>query len=169
MIHLYCGDGKGKTTAAMGLALRCAGRNKRVVIAQFLKGSDSGERFALAHVPKVILLPVPERVTFSFQMTPEERISEAHRFEQLLAQAKHEAAHPDCGLLVLDEVCAAVSTGLLPLPPVLDCLDTLSCELVLTGRDPHPSLMERAHYITSMEKLCHPYDRGIPAREGVEW
>ena len=169
MIHLYCGEGKGKTTAAMGLALRCAGRNKRVIIAQFLKGSDSGERLALAHVPQVVLLPVPERVTFSFRMTPEERISEARRFEELLALAHREAAHPDCGLLVLDEVCAAIHTGLLPLPPVLDCLDTLSCELALTGRDPHPALVDRAHYITKMEKLRHPFDQGVPAREGVEW
>ena len=73
MIHLYCGDGKGKTTAAMGLALRMAGRGKPVVIAQFLKGADSGERYALSLLPKVTLLPAPEQIKFSFQLTPEER------------------------------------------------------------------------------------------------
>ena len=73
MVHLYCGEGKGKTTAAMGLALRMAGRGKRVVVAQFLKGADSGERLALAQVPGVRLLEVPERVKFSFQLTPAER------------------------------------------------------------------------------------------------
>ena len=73
MVHLYCGEGKGKTTAAMGLALRMAGRGKRVVVAQFLKGADSGERYALAMLPQVTLLPLPERVKFSFQLTPEER------------------------------------------------------------------------------------------------
>jgi len=61
MVHLYCGEGKGKTTAAMGLALRMAGRGKRVVVAQFLKGADSGERYALAMLPQVTLLPLPER------------------------------------------------------------------------------------------------------------
>ena len=70
MVHLYCGEGKGKTTAAMGLALRMAGRGKRVVVAQFLKGADSGERYALAMLPQVTLLPLPERVKFSFQLTP---------------------------------------------------------------------------------------------------
>ena len=152
MIHLYCGDGKGKTTAAMGLALRMAGRGKPVVIAQFLKGADSGERYALSLLPKVTLLPAPEPIKFSFQLTQAE------------AAARKEA----CGLLVLDEVCAAVNTGLLPLERVLACLDRVSCEVVLTGRDPVPELWERADYITEMEKLRHPYDRGIAARPGVE-
>ena len=80
MVHLYCGEGKGKTTAAMGLALRMAGRGKRVVVAQFLKGADSGERYALAMLPQVTLLPLPERVKFSFQLTPEEREAEQVRY-----------------------------------------------------------------------------------------
>ena len=87
MVHLYCGEGKGKTTAAMGLALRMAGRGKRVVVAQFLKGADSGERLALAQVPGVRLLEVPERVKFSFQLTPAEREAERTRNTRLLALA----------------------------------------------------------------------------------
>jgi len=111
MVHLYCGEGKGKTTAAMGLALRMAGRGKRVVVAQFLKGADSGERYALAMLPQVTLLPLPERVKFSFQLTPEEREAEQVRYLALAEQARTLGAQPDCGLLVLDEVCAAVNTG----------------------------------------------------------
>ena len=87
MVHLYCGEGKGKTTAAMGLALRMAGRGKRVVVAQFLKGADSGERYALAMLPQVTLLPLPERVKFSFQLTPEEREAEQVRYLALAEQA----------------------------------------------------------------------------------
>ena len=83
-------------------------------------------------------------------------------------QAEAAAREEACGLLVLDEVCAAVNTGLLPLERVLTCLDRVSCEVVLTGRDPAPELWERADYITEMEKLRHPYDRGIAARPGVE-
>ena len=123
MVHLYCGEGKGKTTAAMGLALRMAGRGKRVVVAQFLKGADSGERYALAMLPQVTLLPLPERVKFSFQLTPEEREAEQVRYLALAEQARTLGAQPDCGLLVLDEVCAAVNTGLLPLEEVISCLD----------------------------------------------
>ena len=88
MVHLYCGEGKGKTTAAMGLALRMAGRGKRVVVAQFLKGADSGERYALAMLPQVTLLPLPERVKFSFQLTPEEREAEQVRYLALAEQAR---------------------------------------------------------------------------------
>lgn len=167
MLHLYCGNGKGKTTAAMGLALRAAGRGKRVVIAQFLKGADSGERFALEQLPQVTLLPVPDTVKFSFRMTEEERHMEAQRYQDLLKQIRQEAQ--TCFLLVLDEACAAVNTGLLPVENLLSCLDSLDCEVVLTGRDPAPQLMERADYITSMEAVRHPFEQGITAREGIEF
>ena len=97
MIHLYCGDGKGKTTAAMGLALRMAGRGKPVVIAQFLKGADSGERYALSLLPKVTLLPAPEQIKFSFQLTPEERAAEQKRYLRLIAQARKTGKIPETG------------------------------------------------------------------------
>lgn len=167
MLHLYCGNGKGKTTAAMGLALRAAGRGKRVVIAQFLKGADSGERLALAQLPQITLLPVPQAIKFSFRMTEEERQAEARRYQNLLEQIRREAQ--DCFLLVLDEACAAVNTGLLPLKDLLACLDSLNCEVVLTGRDPAPQLVERADYITSMDAVRHPFTQGITAREGIEF
>lgn len=167
MIHLYCGNGKGKTTAAMGLALRAAGRGERVVIAQFLKGADSGERYALAKLPQVELLPLPEQVKFTFQMDEQERLETSRRCRALLEVARERAK--DCFLLVLDEACAAVNSGLLPLEELLDCLDNLACEIVLTGRDPAPQLLERADYITQMEPLRHPYQRGITARKGIEW
>ena len=167
MLHLYCGNGKGKTTAAMGLALRAAGRGKRVIIAQFLKGADSGERFALAQLSQVTLLPVPDGVKFSFRMTEEERRAEAQRYQDLLELIRQEAQ--GCFLLVLDEACAAVNTGLLPLEDLLSCLDSLACEVVLTGRDPASQLVERADYITSMEAVRHPFEQGISAREGLEF
>lgn len=167
MIHLYCGNGKGKTTAAMGLALRAAGRGERVVIAQFLKGADSGERYALAKLPQVELLPLPEQVKFTFQMDEQERLEASRRCRALLDEARERAK--DCFLLVLDEACAAVNSGLLPQEELLDCLDSLTCEIVLTGRDPAPQLLERADYITQMEPLRHPYQRGITARKGIEW
>jgi len=114
----------------------------------------------------VRLLEVPERVKFSFQLTPAEREAERTRNTRLLALARKAA--PSCDLLVLDEVCAAVNTGLLPLEDVLDCLDSLSCEVVLTGRDPAPELRDRADYLTEMRKVRHPFDRGVCARTGIE-
>lgn len=167
MIHLYCGNGKGKTTAAMGLALRAAGRGERVVIAQFLKGADSGERYALAQLPQVELLPLPRQVKFTFQMGEQERLEASQWCRTLLEVARERGKNSF--LLVLDEACAAVNSGLLPLKDLLDCLDNLTCEIVLTGRDPAPQLLERADYITQMEPLRHPYQRGITARKGIEW
>lgn len=169
MIHLYYGDGKGKTTAAMGLALRMAGRGRGVVIAQFLKGADSGERLALARLPQVTLLPAPEQVKFTFQLTAEERRDEAARNQALLNRAARLAWEPDCGLVVLDEVCDAVNAGLLSLDSLLALLDAAKAEVVLTGRDPRPELQARADYVTLFQKISHPFDRGNPARIGVEF
>ncbi|OUN06920.1 cob(I)yrinic acid a c-diamide adenosyltransferase [Flavonifractor sp. An92] len=169
MIHLYCGDGKGKTTAAMGLALRAAGHGKRVVITQFLKSGMSGERAALAALPTVELLPIPETMKFTFRMTEAEKAAERLRQTELLHTAFRRGASAD--LLILDELCAALSTGMVPLSDVLAGLDSLSpdTEVVITGRDPAPELSERAHYITEMVKRRHPFDGGTPAREGVEF
>ena len=168
MIHLYHGNGKGKTTAAMGLAVRMAGRNRPVVIAQFLKGADSGERTALATLPQITLLDVPQSIKFSFQLTPEERQEEQARYQALMTRLCA-CCTPATGLVVLDEVCDAVNAGLLPLERLLDFLRSTSAEVVVTGRDPAPELVEAADYITNFEKQRHPYDKGCPARPGVEF
>ena len=115
------------------------------------------------------LSPAPEQIKFSFQLTPEERAAEQKRYLRLIAQARTAAGEIPDGLLVLDEVCAAVNAGLLPLEEVLSCLEAAACEVVLTGRDPAPELLARADYVTEMKKLRHPYDRGTAARQGVEW
>ena len=168
MVHLYCGEGKGKTTAAMGLALRMAGRGRAVVIAQFLKGADSGERLALAQVPGVRLLEVPERVKFSFQLTPAEREAERTRNTRLLALARKAA--PSCDLLVLDEVIDALR-GFLPQEELCAFLDErpAGLEVVLTGHSLPEALERRADYITHMVKEKHPYDRGVTARREIEF
>ena len=166
MLHIYHGNGKGKTTAAMGLALRMAGRGKRVVIAQFLKSEDSGERIALAGLEGVELLPVPEYLPFTFEMTPEQLERERGRYEQMLCVLRDRA--PQADLLVLDEVCDAIDLGLVELDAVLSLLDGYKGEAVFTGRQGQPELLERADYVTRMEKQKHPFDRGIAARVGVE-
>lgn len=170
MIHIYCGDGKGKTTCAFGLALRAAGRGRGVVVAQFLKTGDSGERLALQRVEGVELLPLPERMKFTFAMDEGEKQEAAGRCLALL-EGVERALEAGKELAVLDECCAAVSTGLLPLERVTALLDRWGGEreIVLTGRDPDPELTGRADYITEMKKLRHPFDKGLPARLGVEW
>ena len=170
MLHIYMGDGKGKTTAAFGLALRAAGRGRRVIVAQFLKCEDCGERRSMEYVPHVLLLPVPERIKFVFQMNAVERAECESDCVKLLRDAVT-LAEQEGSVVVLDEVLGALETEILREEDVLDCLAQLSgdCEVVLTGRKAPRSLLERADYITEMKALRHPYDQGIPAREGVEF
>lgn len=171
MLHIYHGEGKGKTTAAMGLALRAAGRGQKVVIAQFLKGSDSGERYALAILPTVTLLPVPDRVKFSFRMNEEERQEASERFEGLCRTCEEAMSRGEVQMVILDEACAAVTSGLLPLERLLALLDNVpeEVEVVVTGRNPALELLERADYITEMKLTRHPYQKGIRARKGIEF
>ena len=167
MLHIYHGDGKGKTTAAMGLALRMAGRGKRMVVAQFLKCEDSGERLALAQLPGVELLPLPDCLPFTFQLTEEQRKQERKRYAGMLIRLGELAAQAD--LMVLDELCDAIDCGLVGLEDVLLLLDRCSGEVVLTGRQGQAELLLRADYVTRMGKEKHPFDRGVEARQGVEW
>lgn len=169
MVHLYTGDGKGKTTCAMGLALRAAGRGMRVVIAQFLKGEGSGERLAFEKFPNVTLIFVPERMKFVSAMNGAEKAEAAARARELLGTAARLSA--SCDMLVLDEVCGAVTEGLIPLEAVLRLLDDRpeTLEVVMTGREPAPELIARAHYLTEMKKRKHPFDEGASARAGIEF
>lgn len=169
MMHIYWGDGKGKTTAAFGLALRAAGRGKRVVVAQFLKGEDSGERRSMEYVPHVLLLPLPRQIKFVFQMDPVERAECESDCVKLLRDGVMLAEKDS--LLVLDEVLGALETDMLCLEEVLSCLEELpeGCEVVLTGRRAPQALLDRADYITEMTPHRHPYERGVAAREGIEF
>lgn len=170
MIHIYCGDGKGKTTCAFGLALRAAGRGMGVVVAQFLKTGDSGERESMAHVPGVTLLTLPDQMKFTFAMSGEEK-GQATSDSLGLLDETEKALAGGCGMAVLDECCSALSTGMLTPQRVAQFLDRWGeeKEIVLTGRDPDPVLTQRADYITEMKKVRHPYDKGAQARKGIEW
>lgn len=169
MLHIYCGDGKGKTTCSMGLAVRAAGHGRSVVVAQFLKGGNSGERVVLESLPSVNCIPVPETIKFVFAMNEQEKAEARAQMTGAFEQAVSASRNSD--LLVLDELCSAISTGMVPLETVLDFLDNCpeQLEVVITGRDPAPELQERADYITEMRKIKHPFDKGVNAREGIEW
>ena len=108
---------------------------------------------------------------FSFQMNEEEKQRTADAVQRTFATATGYAVREGAGLLILDEVCAAISCGFLDEQAVLDFLDGRSdtLEVVLTGRDPSEALQERADYITEMVKRRHPFDDGVTAREGIEW
>lgn len=168
LIHLYCGDGKGKTTAAVGLAVRASGAGKRVIFTQFFKDGSSSEVEALKTLPGVRTIHAHTVKGFYRSMTPEQREQAKEDYTALFQQV---AAGKDADLLILDEIVSACNRGVVPETLVTDFLRSKPAELevVFTGRNPSPALMELADYITEMRKLRHPYDRGVAARRGIEF
>lgn len=170
LIHIYCGDGKGKTTAAVGLAVRCAGRGNNVLLVQFLKSRDSGELYSLAKLPDIEVMRGKESKKFTFQMNEEEKhallIEHNKMFEQVLAKIKNGGY----SLLILDEVIGALNAKVFVMPKLIEFLrhKPENLEVVLTGRNPAPELVEIADYVSEMRKVKHPMDKGIMAREGIE-
>lgn len=170
LIHIYCGDGKGKTTAALGLALRCSGHGSRVLIVQFLKSRPTGELKSLALIPNIELIRGKETKKFTFQMTPEEKAQVMREHLALFAKVKEKCSSENIDMLILDEVIGACNTGVFDKDILIDFLKNkpAETEVVLTGRNPAPELVELADYVSEICKRKHPFDRGIPARTGVE-
>ncbi len=170
LIHIYCGDGKGKTTAAVGLAVRCVGRGNKILLVQFLKSRDSGELYSLAKLPDIEVMRGKESKKFTFQMNEEEKhallIEHNKMFEQVLAKIKNGGY----SLLILDEVIGALNAKVFEMPKLIEFLrhKPENLEVVLTGRNPAPELVEIADYVSEMRKVKHPMDKGIMAREGIE-
>lgn len=171
LVHVYTGDGKGKTTAALGLLLRAAGRGIPAVLVQFLKGGPSGELESLKRLPGVTVLRGKAGTSFAAAMSRAEREAAKALHDRNLRRGTDLARRGACGLLVLDEVMAALKHGLLEEGLLRDLLESppAGVELVLTGRDAPDWLLERADYVTEMKKIRHPYDRGIAARPGIEY
>jgi len=170
LVHIYCGDGKGKTSAAIGLAVRMAGRGNQVVIARFLKTNDSGEVKALEYIPGVRVIECEREYGFVFSMDDETKKEAAQYYTELFEQTVNDAKEM-CGLLILDEIIGAVNCNMVPEELVLNFLrqrpDNL--EVVLTGRDPSEQLMEMSDYVSEIKKIRHPYEKGICARIGIEY
>lgn len=171
LIHIYHGDGKGKTTAAMGLALRAAGNGLQVVIVQFLKGTSSGEIQLMREIPEITVLRENNNPKFSFQMSEEEKREARLVHADNLAAAEKLVAAGKCDLLILDEALGALSSGLLDEGLVQRLVEEKppALELVLTGRNPSEFLLEKADYVTEMKAQKHPYEQGIDARKGIEF
>lgn len=169
LIHIYCGDGKGKTTAAVGLALRAAGAGKHVVLTQFFKDGSSSEIAMLRQIPGIRVMHCKNVPGFFFRMTPEQKEQCRRDYTAWFRQVTEQAGNAD--LLVLDEMLSACNNGVVPLEDVEAFLKTKpeGLEVVLTGRNPAPSLVDAADYVTQMCKRKHPFDNGIPARKGIEF
>lgn len=166
-VQIYTGDGKGKTTAAVGLAVRAAGRGLCVKFVQFLKGRESGETASLQKLG-VEYLRVSESKKFFRDMT---RAEKAQAREGAVRALGVIGAWLDkAGLIVLDEAIGAIACGILAEDEVLDILARRGgTEIVLTGRDAPKSLLSAAHLVTEMREIKHYYSEGQRARKGIEY
>lgn len=168
LIHIYTGEGKGKTTAAIGLALRMAGSEGRVLIAQFLKDGSSAELVPLEAIEEIDVIRYPYPVAFLRRMNKEELLFAREKTREYFE--KITACCDRYDMLLLDEFCAAYRYELIDRERALDFLRNKPrrLELVLTGRDADPDLIELADYVSEIKKIKHPFDRGISARRGIE-
>ena len=169
LIHIYAGSGKGKTTAAVGLCTRAAGRGKKVIFAQFLKTQDTGE---LVSFEKLGITVIRSTLRLGFTNTMDDKAKSlcGEEQEKILKEIQGRLSREKTDVLVLDEVLDAVNINMLDEAELRSLIDNkpADLEIVLTGRNPAPWLVEAADYISDVQKLKHPYDRGVKARIGIE-
>ena len=167
LVHIYTGNGKGKTTAALGLAVRMLGSGGRVIVLQFMKAPDVyGEQKKIRECGAVIeSFGLPK---FVHGKPEPDDITAA---KKALQRAKEVVSSGEWDLVILDEICVALGFGMLDVDEVKGLIKSKAphTELVLTGRYCPEELFELADYVTEMREVKHPYRRGILARRGVEF
>lgn len=171
LIHVYYGYGKGKTTAALGLALRASGNGLKVVIVQFLKERASGELAQLSLLSNITILRGKSGKGFYRNMESKQRAATREIHDNNLRQAIELVNRGECDLLILDEGMDAYQLGLVNEELFGDIINNkpTHLELVITGHKPLEWIIQRADYITEMVKVRHPYNSGIKARKGIEF
>lgn len=170
-VHIYCGDGKGKTSAAVGLAIRAAGRGRRVLIARFLKTDDSGEVPVLRQTDGIRVVPCERTFGFVFRMTKEEKEEAARYFQERFRKISEMAVQEGYDVVIFDELMASCNYHMVEEADVLRFLQEKpeEMEVVMTGRDPSEALLAAADYVSEIRMVKHPFTEGIPAREGIEY
>jgi len=173
MLHVYTGDGKGKTTAAIGLAIRALGWGKKVFIIQLLKGWETGEKRLFEYLasqgyPLKHVYSGPEKF-INLESPPPEIVREVNR---VLDNAISEIIKMKPDLIIVDEINVALAYGIVPLNKaykLVDLADKIGAELVFTGRKAPKEIIERADLVTEMRKVKHYFDKGVFARKGIEF
>jgi len=172
LVQVYCGEGKGKTTAAIGQGIRAMGRGLKVIMIQFLKGGISGELKTLSKLePEFKVFRFEKARGFFNELSPTEKnelkmeISNAVKFAKKVFDTK------ECDLLILDEILGAVENHLIAEEELVTFVKSKpqGMELVLTGRKLPVTLKDHVDYISEITPVKHPYKRGVGAREGIEY
>jgi len=169
LIQVYTGNGKGKTTAALGLAMRAAGQGLKVYIIQFMKGwPHYGELETVKLIPNITLRQFG---TPNFVYKGRATQEDIEGAKAALEEAHRAMRSGEYDVIILDELNVALDFELVSLEDVLSLLDKKpeNVELVLTGRNAHPEIIKRAHLVTEMKEIKHPFRQGISGRKGIEY
>jgi len=174
MVQIYTGNGKGKTTAALGQALRALGRGLRVCMYQFLKPAayETGEAIMADKLgPDFKLVRLEQPWSFRSLSNPEEVEMMAVRIREALPDIVTAAGNGEWDMIILDEIVFCLSCGMISERELLEIIEARdeNVELILTGRGATPSLIAEADLVTEMVMVKHPYESGVPARAGIEF
>ena len=167
IVQVYTGDGKGKTTAAFGVALRAAGHNLETLVIQFLKNKKSGE---IKSVKKIEEITVEQYGKPDFIIDGNAKEEDYKKAEEAIKRAEKAILEEDWDIVILDELNLSVYFDLIKIEDVLELLDKVEdTEIIITGRNAKDELIKNADLVTSMEEIKHPYQDGFQAREGIEY
>ncbi|ACL75687.1 cob(I)yrinic acid a,c-diamide adenosyltransferase [Ruminiclostridium cellulolyticum] len=172
LVHIYTGDGKGKTTAAIGLGVRACGDNMKVLMVQFLKSRDTCELHSLKKLePEFTVLRGFSCKKFVWNMTEEEMEEARKEATEIFLNVKNLVLQNKYDLVILDELIGVLTNGFIKEDDVIAMIKDKpqETELVLTGRNAGKRLIEAADYVSDIKAVKHPYQEGISARKGIEF
>lgn len=170
-VQVYTGNGKGKTTAAMGLAFRATGDGMEVKVVQFLKSWKTGELESAKRFDNLEILRFEKVKGFTWELNEEELAQLKSEVRVGFDFVKGLVENRGCDILILDEVMASISGGFIGEDEIVELIEKKpkDMELILTGRNVPEKIMEKADLITEMREIKHYYKKGVPAREGIEF
>lgn len=172
LVQVYTGNGKGKTTAALGQALRAVGRGLRVYMIQFLKTEDTGEIHSVQMLnPKFKIFRFENPRGFFWTLKDYEKLELKEEVRKAFEFCKEVFLSSQCDILILDEIMGVISNGLLPIDEVIDFINSkpLNMELIMTGRDAPLEIINVSDLVTEMREIKHYYNQGVGLRQGIEY
>jgi cob(I)alamin adenosyltransferase len=172
LVHIYTGDGKGKTTAAVGLAVRACGAGMKVLFVQFLKSLETGEINSFGRLsPGIDILRGCSCKKFVYSMSPDEFDTAKQEASQIFEDIKTRLCSGEYDMVFLDEMLGTISVGFIDEKAVIELIGTKpeKVELILTGRGASQELIATADYVSEIKALKHPFDKGVNARKGIEY
>jgi cob(I)yrinic acid a,c-diamide adenosyltransferase (EC 2.5.1.17) len=172
LVHIYTGNGKGKTTAAIGLGIRACGNGLKVIMVQFLKGSPTGELEILKKLePNFLVCRNNDLKGFFWNMNQDQKAKLSRFTNETLNYVMNKVSTEEWDMLILDEVLGAISNQLISVRDIVNFIKNKpdKLEIVLTGRHAHQELVDIADYVSEINPVKHPLKMGIAARKGIEY